>query len=148
VEAHLLTCGACRRELTALIESREAVRSLLSRAGASWREDAWSLGLSRAAAEARRTSGWKPWPFRPVWAYALMALLAAGFTFMLTRPIPGPKDRPGAAAAAARVQPVRETGAAASSGQDIVAVTLVSRETGLKVQWFFNRNFKLKEETE
>ena len=36
--------------------------------------------------------------------------------------------------------------AQAKESQDIVSMTLVSQETGLKVHWTFNRNFELKEE--
>jgi len=34
--------------------------------------------------------------------------------------------------------------AKAASGQDVISVKMVSRETGLQVVWFFNRNFEWK----
>jgi len=38
--------------------------------------------------------------------------------------------------------------AAAEAGQDVLSVTMVSRETGLQVVWFFNKNFEWKGDLE
>jgi hypothetical protein len=62
-----------------------------------------------------------------------MVFFAAALTVLVVRPSFVPSQAPGSA------EP---------DSQDVVAVTLVSRDTGLKVQWFFNRNFNLKEDTE
>jgi hypothetical protein len=86
--------------------------------------------------EARR-----PGPLRPVWAYALLALLAAGLSYLVLVPLPE-----GDARRAALYIPSQDR--AASHDQDIVSITFVSRESGLKVQWFFNRHFNLKEDIE
>jgi hypothetical protein len=67
-----------------------------------------------------------------------MALMAAALTFLVVRPLPESDTLGGPLAAAA----------SASPSQDIVTLTLVSQESGLKVQWFLNRNFKLKEKSE
>jgi hypothetical protein len=64
-----------------------------------------------------------------------MAVLAAALTVWITRPLPDAGD-PG---------PLLTASAPA---QDVVSMTLVSKESGLKVQWFLNRNFNLKEDTE
>jgi hypothetical protein len=65
-----------------------------------------------------------------------MAFLAASLTFLVVKPLPESDAQPGPLTAAA------------SPSQEIVSLTLVSQESGLKVQWFLNRNFKLKEDSE
>jgi len=50
-----------------------------------------------------------------------------------------------------RERPVLQSDAAVikqTLPQEVVEMTLVSRETGLKVKWFLNKNFNLEENTE
>jgi hypothetical protein len=44
-------------------------------------------------------------------------------------------------------KPPQKPSARAAGSQDVVSVTLVSQETGLKVVWFFNKNFEWKGES-
>jgi hypothetical protein len=111
----------------------------LNSAQPSWAENTWLRAVSRAvASESGPEKAGRLLSFRPSWAYAAMALMAASLTFLVVKPLPQSFTQPGPLAAAA----------SASPSQEIVSLTLVSKESGLKVQWFLNRNFKLKEDSE
>ena len=64
--------------------------------------------------------------------------MAAVLSFLVVRPLPEQESLRGPFSAVSPESP----------SQDIVSMTLVSQETGLKIQWFLNRNFKLKEDSE
>jgi hypothetical protein len=64
--------------------------------------------------------------------------MAAVLSFLVLKPMPETDSLRGPLTAFSLSSP----------SQDIVSMTLVSKETGLKVQWFLNRNFKLEEDSE
>ena len=139
VERHLQTCEACRQEFVSYVQSLRQTQEWFDLAVPPWPEVSWRRAVSRAV-----TSGSRPeqaarsLSFRPAWAYAAMALMAASLTFLVVKPLPESFTQPGPLTAAA----------SASPSQEIVSLTLVSQESGLKVQWFLNRNFQLKEDSE
>jgi len=138
IESHLSGCEDCRRELEILKQRIQAARIWLQQEELEWSDPAWRRALREAAAPApARADPWKPWPFRPLWAYAAMALLAAALTLWVVKPLPEKEGTLSQLAAEA-----------SAPSQEIVSMTLVSRETGLEVQWFLNKNFKLKEDSE
>jgi len=139
VEAHVQACEACRQEFALYQQSLRQTREWLDQAEPSWTEGAWRGAVGRAVTFGSRPArAARPLSYRPAWAYAAMALMAAALTFLVIRPLPKSDAHGGPLAAAA----------SASPSQDIVSLTLVSQESGLKVQWFLNRNFKLKEDSE
>ncbi len=139
VERHLQVCGACRRELASHEQSLRQAREWFDQTEQPWAEDSWRRAIGRAvSSQPRPVREAQPRSYRPAWAYAAVALMAATLTFLVVRPLPESRPERGPLAAAA----------SASPSQDIVSLTLVSQESGLKVQWFLNRNFKLKEESE
>jgi anti-sigma factor RsiW len=133
VRAHLGTCPSCRKEL-------EECRSALARvkAGArvegvsDWSESEWKALMARITAEKGRKKT-AVLGLRPRWALAsgLAAIIILAVTVLfvkdtafgpqMTSPAPGP---------------------------DVVSVKMVSRETGLEIVWFFNKNFDWKGDKE
>ncbi len=151
LEAHLRRCAYCRRETESFRKDLEAVRNELSSPPYVWREPAWRRAVIQAAgSRSSRPVARRPVPRRIVWAYALLALLAAGLSFLVLAPLP--EGGAGSDAFSASFRDRAASGgrspASAAPDQHIVSMTLVSRETGLKVQWFLNRNFSLKEDIE
>jgi len=139
VEAHLQACEACRTELAAHVESLRQTRLWFGQADTAWREEAWREAVGRAmAAGSHGSRDRRSLVQRPAWAYAAMVLMAAVLSFLVVRPLPEQESLRGPFSAVSPESP----------SQDIVSMTLVSQETGLKIQWFLNRNFKLKEDSE
>lgn len=142
VRSHLDACPACRRELEAL---RDALAELKAEAGREavpdWGAGEWRALIDRVISQARGRGGEEA---EPVWrlprsrgaaAASLGALLGcAALALLVTRP---PVPREGAALAGR-----------AADEQDVVSMTMVSRETGLQVVWFFDRNFDYKGDRE
>jgi hypothetical protein len=77
---------------------------------------------------------------KPAFAFGLALLVFAAGLFLLNkRPPFKSEERP--------VSPGRSqrTAQQKPEGQDVLSMTIVSRETGLKIVWFFNKNFEWKE---
>ncbi len=143
MDAHIQDCRTCRRELLAFQKSLEAACNLIRDASVPGGPAAWDRALARAQ---ELTSGGRALlSFKPVWTYAAMAALAAVLTFLVIKPLPDLETY-----SLSKIPAASGSGSIESSAsrQDVISMTLISKETGLKVQWFLNRNFSLKEDTE
>jgi hypothetical protein len=148
VLSHVDACPACRRELGALREALARMKAAArEEAVPDWSEGEWKALMVRATAQAgtgakgAAVAGTAPWPR---WAAASAAGVLVGLV-VLGVLVRGPAPRPeGRSAAGGRTgEP-----AAAVREQDVVAMTMVSQETGLQVVWFLDRNFDYKGEQE
>jgi len=136
LEAHLVGCADCRRELQSLRAARARVRAAAAaKQVPGWSEAEWKALMVRATA-GRIESRAPTFLARPRWALAAgtvgVALIAVAVLVtgvFKTVPAPGPE-------------------LASATAQDVVSVTLVSPDTGLQVVWVFNKNFDLKGEFE
>lgn len=137
VEAHIQVCGECQQELAIYKDSVSAIKAWVKQEQKEWQEDSWVKAVNLATREEPESKKalW-PWPYKPVWAYAFMVVFLIAFSVFLLKPFPFGEE----------VLSLPEM--AEASQQDIVSVTLVSKETGFQVQWFFNRNYNLEEEIE
>lgn len=108
-----------------------------------WDESAWRRALARATAEepAARRPAWRPRP-RWAWAYGAAVVILLGAGAVVTRNL---FHRP-SAAAVEEAGPAPEGGAADRAAQKQLSVTLVSGESGLRVYWYFDKEFDWKEE--
>lgn len=149
IEGHLRSCAACQNEHSQYLRAVGQTRQWLQRQELHWEESAWKQVVTGAVPREKDPGKalW-PWPFKPTSAYALMIFLAAGLTLLVVRPAFVPSNIPGEILQTAGITDPGSLSGTEPGSQDVVAITLVSRETGLKVQWFFNRNFNLEEDTE
>jgi hypothetical protein len=106
-----------------------------------WPEDEWRTLVDKAASQRPELQLAPPAPSpRFAWRYATQIVFFIGLAalfFWDVRPKPsGP--------------PVFENVVSAvdekSRSQDVISMTLVSQESGLRVHWYFNKNFDWKEE--
>ncbi len=149
VRSHVDACPACRRELGELREALAWIKAAAKEeAVPDWSEGEWKALMVRAAGETqgsrkgKRSAGARvAWPG---WAAASAAGVLIGLVVLgvLVRgPVPRPEGR--FAAGGRTGEP-----AAAAREQDVVAMTMVSQETGLQVVWFLDKNFDYKGEQE
>ena len=121
----------------------ENLRAIARSEERDWEEVDWRRALRRATAggpgepRPRRTP-------RPVWvwAYATAVVILLGAAAVTTRSFfhaAGP-------ALLARADPAGGGASAGPVRQDQLAVTLVSAESGLRVHWYFDKEFDWKEE--
>ena len=136
VRAHLEECPRCQGEYEkyALVVSQ--TREWLSEGRIGWDEREWQQ-MVRAVLDGfpRRKISLIPWPFPKTWAYALMAGVMLLVTTLVVRP-PFVEQIGLTPKYTERVE---------LEEQEVVSMTMVSKETGLKVVWFFNKNFNLEE---
>ncbi len=129
VEAHVAGCASCRRELEEFRSALGRVRAAARAEGAAeWTEGEWKALMSRIAGGRPDRKPVSP-ALKPRWALA-SGLAAVAVLALLVIRITNNGFRPG--------------GAPPAAGPDVVSMTMVSQETGLKVVWFFNRNFDWK----
>ena len=138
VRLHLDSCDTCRTDYEAWLLSYRTAREWLAEDMLVWDEVDWRRALDRAVGRRRDNPAVLAlWPFRKVWAFALMALVAAGLSWVLVRPAArwhfGPESM---TLASADARPAE---------QDVLSMTMVSQETGLKIVWFFDKKFDLED---
>lgn len=145
IRSHLRVCPLCQGEYENYILLVRRTRKWFAEERLDWEEREWQQTLYRIMSEkeARRPSI-IPWPFPKGWAFALMAGAVLLITALVVRPPfvqkigirSGPKDE-----ARMEVMKAKEEG----EQQEVVSMTMVSKETGLKIVWIFNKNFDLEE---
>jgi predicted anti-sigma-YlaC factor YlaD len=135
VRAHLDTCDECQKEYEAYVRSVKTAKKWLNGSEVAWGEGEWRRTFRSVAAEKSKSlPGFAPWPFKKGWAFAAMAVVMVVFVFFITRPLYlGVDDFPGQAVLSKR------------HPQDVVSMTMVSKDSGLKVVWILNKNFNLEE---
>ena len=133
-------------EYRRLLENLRAVARSEER---DWAEEDWRRALRRATAggpeeprpELRPRPAW-------VWAYAVVITILLGAAAVASRSF----FRAAWPTFTAEVEPARTGGPAPAGGgtgpaaQDQLSVTLVSVESGLRVYWYFDKEFDWKEE--
>jgi predicted anti-sigma-YlaC factor YlaD len=145
VQSHLSKCSRCQAEYEKYVYLVQETRKWLLEDSATWEEDEWQQVLQNATrpGPARRSS-FIPWPFENVWAFVLMVCVALILVILVARP--PIVERIGMKSARISSIDQKEWDRQKQQGQqDVVSLTMVSRETGLKIVWFFNKNFDLEE---
>jgi predicted anti-sigma-YlaC factor YlaD len=136
VKEHLIGCVQCREEYEKYVLLVCQTRKWLAEDKVVWGEREWRETIRSVVNQgsSRRTS-LAPWPFSRGWAYALMAGVVLLLATLIVRP-----------------PFVEQIGLTSKYGditevekQEVVSMTMVSKETGLKIVWFFNKNFNLEE---
>lgn len=135
VRLHLDTCDECQKEYEVYVRSVRTAKEWLGESGVTWGEGEWRRTVQNVTAEKSKSlPGFAPWPFKKEWAIAVMAVVILVVIFFITRPLYlSIEDFPG------------QTVLSKRHPQDVVSMTMVSKDTGLKVVWILNKNFNLEE---
>jgi hypothetical protein len=136
VRAHIEECSRCHEEHEKYVFLVSQTREWLNKDKIGWEEQEWQQTVRSAVNQvSHRKTTLIPWPFPKTWAYALMAGVMLLLTTLVVRP-PLVKQ--------IGLTP-RYIDTAEMEEQEVVSMTMVSQETGLKIVWFFNKNFNLEE---
>lgn len=146
ITSHLEKCPGCRQEYDIHIASSQAVKTWLDKERIEWNDFEWQRVVRTACQESapeKRKPGF--WPLKKSWSYAsivgvVVMLCLIIFWPQFTRKPPG--AAPGAATGTKAQLLESKT---LQPSQEIVAVKFVSRETGVKIHWFLNKNFNMEE---
>jgi len=133
VQRHLQDCRSCQQEYTEYQSILQQTREWLAQERENWEKPEWKKTVQTAIEKAEEKRSWlAPWPFKKGWAFVLMTASAILLSLLVLHPSLV-KDKTW------RVPTV----SAVDSQPEIVSVKLVSKETGLKINWFFHKNLKL-----
>lgn len=145
VRNHLHRCPLCRREYEKYVLLVQQTRKWLTKDRVDWEKREWLQAIKEVIREkGSKRPSMVPWPFPKGWAFALMAGVVLLITTIVVWP-PflekiGLKPRYTEVAKVEALKTVKE-----GEQQEVVSMTMVSKETGLKIVWFFNKNFDLEE---
>lgn len=136
VRNHLEDCSQCQTEYKKYEHVVSQTRDWLTEGKIGWEEREWQQIIRSVVNQVpRRRTALIPWPFPKAWAYVFMAGVMLFLTVLVVRP-----------------PLVEQIGIAPKyidsvekEEQEVVSMTMVSKETGLKVVWFFNKNFNMEE---
>ena len=144
VQEHLQGCPACRKEAEEIAAALDAAKGLArNEALRDWTDAEWRHMLRNVTAATIEKSR-RPVRLvhKPAFALVLSLLVFAAGMFLLNKKLNITSERLTPLPGQSRMTAERREG---SSGQDVLSLTIVSRETGLKIVWFFNKNFEWKE---
>ncbi len=145
IKAHLGTWSECQEEYQSYVLSLDKTMEWLAQERMDWRDQEWQSAIRGAIEEQpARFSPLMPWPFKKSWAYAVMAVLIVVLTLFVVRPYRYDFDDRRETMTISREIP--SVASMDKAQQKVVSMTLVSRETGLKIAWFFNKDFDFEEE--
>jgi hypothetical protein len=145
VKSHLEGCPRCQEEYEEFVRLVQETRRWLQEEKAEWEERDWQKTIQAAVGEGSPPrKHLELWPFRKGWAYAFMAGVMFLVMTLVVRP-PFVKH----IGLSPRYPDAGEVEVLSGSGsqmeQDMVSMTMVSKETGLQIVWIFNKNFDLEE---
>ena len=149
INAHIRTCETCPRELAAYQFYYEKMKEMLSSDIVKWEESEWNNAVKSAVHASEKiqphSSGLAPWPYRKSWAWAAMAAAALVLAIGVFKPSLLTRLTGLAPENIARIRSRPLWEGKKQPVQDILSMTMVSQETGLKIVWFLNKNFNLEE---
>ncbi len=145
VRSHLNRCSLCREEYEKYTFLVDETRKWLAEEKIEWEEREWQLTVKSAVDRGLpKRASLVPWPFPRAWAYAFMVGVMLLLTTLVVRP-PFFK-RLGLTPRYVDVAGMEEREASGKwEKQEVVSMTMVSQESGLKIVWFLNKNFDLEE---
>jgi hypothetical protein len=146
IESHLRDCSVCREEVELYRASSEKMQEWLEQESIHWDQGAWEKALRRAMEPAdEKDASLAPWPFKKGWALALMLFIVALVGVFVIRPLPLRRFLGKGVEVAAAVQEGYASRAEQDVTQEMISMTMVSKESGLKIVWIFNKNFEWEE---
>lgn len=145
IKAHLEKCPECQQEYDSYSLALEKTKEWLEEDKRNWVEREWQQVIREAVKEQRSViSPLAPWPFKKVWAFTLMGVLAVALTLLLViKPFSIGEGIAPDSELLSRSQAQLLGSAFQESQQEVVRMTMVLPETGQKIIWFFDKNFEL-----
>lgn len=145
LKAHLEECAKCRQEYDSYMLSIEKAKEWLEKDRIDWEESDWQQVLQRAIKDKKpEVTPLVPWPLKKVWAYSFIGMLVVAIAlFFIIRPSIMQKKMGLGSEKFTQEQAKLFRRSPEASEQEVVSMTLVSKETGLKIVWFLNKNFEL-----
>ncbi len=141
VGEHLKGCPDCRREASELEGALQAAKTLAGKERIEdWSEAEWRKLLGNVTApKMERKRPWAELSFKPALAGAVGLVLLVIGSFLLLKKSGAPPVTQAALTPSVleQVAPKELT-----SRPDVSSKTIVSKETGLKIIWFYNKNFQ------
>ena len=132
VRDHLRRCPSCQKEFRMYELSLKSAKEWFASTRMDWVESEWKSALRKAVnPRDRNLTSLAPWPFGKGWALAAMAVTAVLLAILFLHPSLVKHSPEMAAAKTEQKQP------------EILSLKLVSKETGLKINWFFHKDLKL-----
>lgn len=146
IKAHLEECPECRKKYDSYVKSLKKTKEWLEEDRKDWEEKEWQAVIRRAVKEEKpEVSPLIPWPFKKAWAYTLMAVFVLALTLLIIWPFFSTEEMGAGSKMLAESQTRLFESVGDKPEQDVISMTIVSKETGLKIVWFFNKNFELEE---
>lgn len=145
---HVGQCPHCEEEFGRFATSIQKAREWLLEDSVDWNKQEWEQVVRTAWEKgARPQRPWKLHAFKKSWVYGLTAAAAFALIFLVGFPLlrTGKLDL----REALRLPTQKDSPLffpEASGQQKVVSMTMVSKETGLKIVWFFHKDFDLEEE--
>lgn len=139
LQSHLESCPACQREYRSMKDAAETMKKWLDDTPVEWEDSQWEQVIRNAAVQ---TGGpgrpsWIPRPNR-LWGWAaasaVLAVLGIGYMLLVH---PGGSTGPVSESSLAKIHK--------PAAQEVVSMTFVSKKTGIKINWFLNKNFHWEE---
>ncbi|NIO49391.1 MAG: hypothetical protein GTN73_08175 [Candidatus Aminicenantes bacterium] len=145
LKAHFENCPKCQQEYDSYMLTLKKTKEWLAKDRIDWEERDWQQVLKRAIKDKKpEVSPLVYWPFKKVWAYSLLGMLVVALTLLF---IIGPsitqKEMGLGSEKFTEEQAQLFRSSPEESEQEVVSMTIVSKETGLKIVWFLNKNFEL-----
>jgi len=146
VRIHLESCVECQKEYEAYAQSIKTAKEWLSESAVVWGEGEWRRAVRNLKEEKSKSlSGFAPWPFKKGWAFAAMGVFMVVLVFFVTRPLFLRVEDIKGQKTLAKHHPQQNNATLSQASQDVVSMTMVSKESGLKIVWILNKNFNLEE---
>ena len=146
IKAHLEKCPKCKHEYDSYVLAIQKTKEWLTEEQKDWEDWEWQAMVRNALKEEKpKISPLAPWPFKKAWAYALMAVFALALTLLIVWPFFSTEEMGTGSKMLAESQTRLFESVGGRPEQDVISMTIVSKETGLKIVWFFNKNFELEE---
>lgn len=147
VQSHLNKCSRCQQEYEIYTLSLEKTKEWLTKGRQGLDEREWKSIIQKALKkESHEISPRWQWPIKKHWVYTFVVMTAVLFTLIITNLFFIKKKIVPREGTVPAKQIQLSKGFEDESQQKMLSMTLVSQETGLKIKWFFIKNFELEVE--
>ena len=144
---HISGCPACQDEIARYRRSQDKMKTWLEKDAVKWEGGEWKKILNRAKEPSeKKISPFAPWPFKKGWAFACMLLFTVLLSVFVIQPAPLKRFLGIGSNSSASLQKGFASKIEQVKKQETILMTMVSRESGLKIVWIFDKDFSWEED--